>query len=119
MGNDIPVIMANSIGGNQAGRYTEHQIPFYGTTGCMIMEPMVAVAGLDLRYNIAKSHYLMLSGNFAKDGHDPGSFIDSRLASGVRLGYAYDFVAGPLEFNLNWNNRTGRVGAYLSFGYWF
>ena len=119
VGNDIPVIMANSIGGNQAGRYTEHQIPFYGTTGCMIMEPMVAVAGLDLRYNIAKSHYLMLSGNFAKDGHDPGSFIDSRLASGVRLGYAYDFVAGPLEFNLNWNNRTGRVGAYLSFGYWF
>lgn len=119
VGNDIPVIMANSIGGNQAGRYTEHQIPFYGTTGCMVMEPMVAVAGLDLRYNIMKSHYLMLSGNFAKDGHDPGSFIDSRLASGVRLGYAYDFVAGPLEFNLNWNSVTRRVGAYLSFGYWF
>lgn len=119
MGNDIPVIMANSIGGNQAGRYTEHQIPFYGTTGAIIVEPMVAVAGLDLRYNIVKSHYLMLSGNFAKDGHDMDSFIAGRLASGFRLGYAYDFVAGPLEFNLNWNNLTGRVGAYLSFGYWF
>lgn len=119
VGNDIPVVMANCIGGNQAGRYTEHQIPFYGTTGSMIMEPAIAVAGLDFRYNLVKSHYLVLSGNFAKDGHSLESFVSDRLDSGFRLGYAYDFIAGPLEFNLNWNSLTRRVGAYLSLGYWF
>ena len=119
VGNDIPVIMANSIGGNRAGRFTEHQIPFYGTTGNMIMDPLVAVAGLDMRYNIVKSHYLVLSGNFARDGHDVQSLAGGSTVSGFRLGYAYDFIAGPLEFNLNWNSRTRRVGAYLSLGYWF
>lgn len=119
VGNDIPVVMANCIGGNQAGRYTEHQIPFYGSTGSVIMEPALAVAGLDMRYNLIKSHYLVFSGNFARDGHDVDSFVHNSTAAGFRLGYAYDFIAGPLEFNLNWNSVTRRVGAYLSLGYWF
>ena len=119
VGNDVPVVMANCIGGNQAGRYTEHQIPFYGTTGTIIMEPMVAVTGLDLRYNLYKSHYVVTSCNFALDGHSFDSFIHSDWLSGYRLGYAFDSIAGPLEVNLNWNSRTRRVGAYLSFGYWF
>ena len=119
VGNGIPVAMANCIGGNQAGRYTEHQIPFYGTTGTMLMEPMVAVAGLDMRYRMVKSHYLMLTGNYARDGHSFESFFDGGWLSGYRLGYAFDSVAGPLEVNINWNNRTRHVGAYLSFGYWF
>lgn len=119
VGNDIPVVMSNSIGGNQAGRYNEHQIPFYGTTGTLMMDPMVTVAGLDLRYNVHKSHYVLFSGNYALSGHDFDSFIQSKLLSGYRLGYAFDSIAGPIGFDLNWNSRTRRVGAYLSFGFWF
>jgi hypothetical protein len=39
--------------------------------------------------------------------------------TGLRLGYAYDFILGPLEFDLNWNSATRRLGAYLSLGFWF
>ena len=119
IGNDPPVVMANCIGGNHAGRFTENQIPFYGTVGTMMMDPLLTVAGVDLRYNIAESHYIMASCNYARDGHSLESFIQNKTISGYRVGYAFDSVAGPLEFDLNWNSVSGRLGAYLSLGFWF
>lgn len=119
LGDNIPVVMANCIGGAQPGRYTEYQMQFYGTTGLMAAEPLLAAAGADLRYNFYKSHYLMLGGNYAKNGRDLQDFMQDGGMTGIRLGYAYDFVLGPLEFDLNWNSATRRLGAYLSLGFWF
>ena len=119
LGQNIPAVMMNSIGGTQAGRYSQHQMPFYGSTGVMPMGPMAAVAGLDLHYNIYKSHYLMLTGNYARDAYSFENLAVGNGIYGFRLGYAFDFVAGPIEFDLNWNSYTRSVGAYLGFGFWF
>ena len=119
LGHDIPAVLLNCFGGTQAGRYTAHQLPFYGTVGAMPAEPLLAVAGLDLRYNIYKNHYVMLTGNYGRDGYNMESWLHNRGITGVRLGYAYDFVFGPLEVDLNWNSRQKGIGAYLSFGFWF
>lgn len=119
IGDDIPVAMMNCIGGNQAGRYTEQQIPFYGSTGVIAAEPFVAVAGLDLRYEIFESHYLMLTGNYARSGGDLRGFVDDGGITGLRAGYAYDLRTGPLEVNINWNSHHPGVGFYASLGFWF
>ena len=119
VGEHIPVVMANTIGGSQPGRYTEHQMPFFGTTGLMVTEPLLASAGLDLRYNIFGSHYMMLGGNYARSGSDLQGFFTGGGMKGFRLAYAYDFILGPLEIDLNWNSITRKPGVYLSLGYWF
>ena len=119
VGNDPPVVAMNCIGGTLPGRYSPSQIPFYGSTGLIGMDPLVAVAGLDLRGRIYKNHYLLLTGNYVKDGVSIADFVDGKGYTGFRLGYAYDFVAGPLEVDLGWNDLTQSAGLYLSFGYWF
>ena len=119
LGKNVPAVMMNCIGGTHAGRYSQHQMPFYGSTGVMPMGPMAAVAGLDVRYNIYKSHYVMLTGNYARDAYTPEDLSIGNGISGFRLGYAFDFIAGPIEFDINWNSRTRAVGAYLGFGFWF
>ncbi len=119
VGNDAPLVMMNCIGGTQAGRYSQSQIPFYGSTGVMAAEPLVAVAGLDVRYNVYKSHYLMLTGNYGRQGDSLTDFVSGSGFAGFRLGYAFDFVAGPVEVDLNWNSIHRSAGLYLSFGFWF
>ena len=119
IGNDIPVILMNTIGGTQAGRYSDHQTPFYGATGALPAGPMLAVGGVDFRYNIYKSHYARLTANCVQDGESFVNFVESSPRYGFRLGYAFDFMFGPIEFDLNWNNVDKRFGAYLSIGYWF
>ena len=119
IGNDAPVALMNCYGGNEAGRYTRQQLPFYGTIGVTAAEPMLAVAGLDLRYNLYKSHYLMLTGNYLRDGHSLESFVQRQGIYGVRAGYAFDFIAGPLEVDLLWNSITRSAGVYMSLGFWF
>lgn len=119
LGKNAPVAMMNCFGGNEAGRYCEQQIPFYGTLGVTAAEPLLAVAGLDFRYNLYKSHYLLLAGNYVRDGHSLASFVQNRGIYGVRAGYAFDFIAGPLEVDLLWNSISRSAGVYLSLGFWF
>ena len=119
LGNNIPVVYMNTFGGNEAGRYCERQIPFYGTLGVTAAEPLLAVAGLDLRYNLYKSHYLMLTGNYVRDGYSLESFATAKGIYGVRAGYAFDFIAGPLEFDFLWNSISRQAGVYISLGFWF
>ena len=119
VGNDPPVVAMNCIGGTLPGRYSPCQIPFYGSTGVIGMDPLLAVAGVDLRGRIYKSHYILLTGNYVRDGVSIPDFIARGGYTGFRLGYAYDFVAGPLEVDLGWNDLTQSAGIYLSFGYWF
>ena len=119
IGENIPAVLLNCFGGTQEGRYTAHQIPFYGTVGAFAADPLLAVAGLDLRYQLYKSHYVMLTGNYVRDGHSLESFASGKGYTGLRLGYAYDFIFGPLEFDINWSSLQRGVGVYLSLGYWF
>ena len=119
LGEQLPVVWANAIGGTQAGRYNERQMPFLGTTGLTAVEPLLAIAGIDARYNLFKSNYLLLGGNYARSASSLQGFFEGSGMAGVRLGYAYDFILGPLEFDLNWNSITRKPGVYLSLGYWF
>lgn len=119
VGEELPAVFMNSIGGYQAGRYSEYQLPFYGLTGVLPTDRLLAIAGADLRCRLFDSHYIFLGGNYARTGDTIGGFFTNHGYTGYRLGYAFDFKFGPLEFDLHWNDYTRKVGAYLSLGYWF
>lgn len=122
LGDEKPLPYINIIGGRLEGRYLDQQIPFIGVVNAVAMSPILAVAGLNLRYSPMPDHYFSAIVNL---GHDASTFREfisptvNTVFSGVGLEYAYNTVAGPLRADLHWSSLTGKVGLYLSFGYDF
>ena len=119
IGDDIPVAYFNAVGGSLPGRYVDQQIPFLGVTNLHAMKNMLTLYRADLRFKLAKNHYVTGTVNYARDcdalkdyAYGPGYF-------GAALEYSFDTIFGPLSANVHWSDITGKVGFYLSAGYNF
>lgn len=119
LGDEIPVAYFNAIGGSMAGRYVEQQIPFVGINNLAAMKNILTQCRLDLRYTLAKNHYLTGIFNYARDCDYFNEYADGLGYFGTGLEYSFDTVFGPLSANIHWSNLTGKVGFYLSAGYNF
>lgn len=118
-GEQAPGIYANMMGGFEAHRYTDQQMTFIGITHTKVFDKNVSSATLDARVRFLDNHYATLSGVMALDYHTFQGIFEEKPFFGVRLGYSYDSVVGPLSANIIWSNITKQVGAYLSIGYSF
>ena len=119
IGDDIPVAYFNAVGGSLPGRYVDQQMPFLGVTNLHAMKNMLTLYRADLRFKLAKNHYVTGTVNYARDcdalkdyAYGPGYF-------GAALEYSFDTIFGPLSANVHWSDITGKVGFYLSAGYNF
>jgi len=119
LGEDVPVAYFNAMGGSLAGRYIDQQMPFLGVTNLYAMKNILTVYRTDLRFRLARNHYLTGIVNYARDcdvlrnyAYGPGHF-------GAALEYSFDTIFGPLSANVHWSDITGKVGFYLSAGYSF
>lgn len=119
LGQGIPVLFSNVMGGDMAQRYIEQQVPFIGVNGTTIVQDHLALARLDARLQVARNHYLSLMGNVSYDFDSLQTIGDGRWLYGAGLGYGYNTIAGPLKAQVFWSNLTKRVGLYLSFGFNF
>lgn len=118
LGSDIPFADSNIMGGYLPGRYMDHQVPFVGFRDAIVMNQLMNVASLDARVRMGDKHYLIASGCYALDAatiHD--LFNSPRGIFGVRAGYSYNSVIGPLSFNMHWSNLFNSPGVYISLGY--
>ena len=117
---DVPLLYSNMMGGDMAGRYLDHQIPFAGVVGGMLMGQKLFVGRLEGRYRLGVNHYVSAVVNSAMDFNDfSGLTSSSEIYMGLGLGYAYNSIVGPLKFQLHWSSATRRVGAYIALGYNF
>lgn len=114
--------MANLVGGDIAGRYMPQQIPFVGIKRAEIALDRLVVAALSLRQQIVKNQYILLTGNYGYSsggGHRRISSSGSYDMAGFGVSYIYNSLLGPLQVQLNWSNRTKKVGWYAGFGFVF
>ena len=118
-GDDIPIPYANVIGGDMPGRYVDHQLPFIGINNAAFRRNYLVVLRSDLRYRLARNHYLTLMGNYSRDFYSFNQFENGEDNWGVGLGYAYKSVVGPLKGIVHWSSMTRRVGLYVSLGFDF
>lgn len=119
---DHPVFKNNYIGGELAGRYFPHQIPFVGVNGTREMKDWMTVVDLTFRLRVAKSLYASLKLAGIKEGDDVENFlfIDKNLFhSAAALELGYDSIVGPIKANVHWDSITGKPGVYLSVGFDF
>ena len=118
-GDDIPIPFANVLGGEMAGRYVDHQMPFIGLGNAVFRRNNLVVARADLRYELAQSNYLTAMANFSRDFYSFSQFETGENLWGFGLGYAYDSIVGPFKADVFWSTLTRKVGLYLSLGFDF
>ena len=119
LGKEIPVAYFNAIGGSLAGRYVDQQLPFIGVTNLHAMKNIMTMVRADLRFRIAKNHYVTGILNYARDCDSFKDYMYGLGYFGAGLEYAFDTIFGPLKANVHWSNMTKKVGFYVSAGYNF
>ena len=119
LGDNVPLIYGNYMGGYLAGRYLDHQIPFIGFNHTHVFRDILAIATLDARVRIFDNHYIFASAAYARDSETLHDFFQDDPVLGARLGYSYNSVIGPVSANVIWSNYANAIGAYVSIGYAF
>ena len=118
-GDDIPIPFANVLGGEMAGRYVDHQLPFIGINNAAFRRNNLVVVRTDLRYEFLRNNYLTAAFNYSRDFYSFGQFENGVDLYGCGLGYAYDTVVGPLKAVVHWSSMTRKIGFYASLGFDF
>ena len=118
-GDDIPIPFANVLGGEMAGRYVDHQLPFIGINNAAFRRNNLVVLRTDFRYEFLRNNYITAAFNYSRDFYSFRQFETGVDLYGCGLGYAYDTVVGPLKAIVHWSSMTRKVGAYLSLGFDF
>ncbi len=119
MGNEIPLAYFNAVGGSLPGRFVDQQIPFMGVTNLVAMEHIMTVFRTDVRYRIARNHYLTATVNYLHDSENFSGYGRGKGNFGAGMEYSFDTIFGPLSANVHWSDITGKVGVYLSAGFNF
>ena len=97
----------------------DQQIPFMGITNLSAMKSILTVYGLDLRFRLARNHYLTGVINYARDCDHFRDYTKGLGYFGAGVEYAFDTIFGPIKGNVHWSNMTKKAGVYLSAGFNF
>ena len=119
LGDNIPMVYGNSIGGYLPGRYVEQQAPFIGLHGSEFMHRMLTMARIEVRQTIVSDLYLSSTVNYAHSANRLSETFNERGIWGFGMGVIYNTTFGPLMLSGHWNDRHHRFGAYFSLGYDF
>ena len=109
-----------AAGGIVAGRYIDHQIPFFGfSQGFFVCNNTAATAQLDVRFRLNHKNFLTVRGGVFQDKEILADLIKTPLSAyafGVELGQKT--IIGPMKFGAQWCNKTG-FSVALSVGFDF
>jgi NTE family protein len=119
LGNNVPIVYANVIGGSMAGRYVDQQMPFMGVNNAAYMRNNLMLYRCDMRFKLFKNNYLSGIVNTSTDYDEFIKFNMKSFNYGIGLEYSYNSIVGPIKGNVHWSSLTHTVGAYLSLGYDF
>ena len=120
VGEDIPLIYANTLGGMLRGRYLDQQIPFVGVSNAVYVANVLGVFNSCFRYRLARNSYVESLSSWAVHGGASKTKSGSvETISGSGLFYSYNSVAGPLKAGAYWSSLSHKVGFYFSFGFDF
>ena len=109
-----------AVGGIRAGRYVDHQIPFFGFgSGFHTCKHYAATTQLDFRYRINNKNFVTLRTGSFHDEDVINNILKMKptaYAFGVELGQRS--IAGPMLLGFQWCDLTG-FSFSLSLGFDF
>ena len=115
----LPLVFANTIGGDCFGHYIEQQMPFAGL-GCMeYVDRHFVAAQLQAQQRIGDNNYLLFRFAGAQHAEDIKNLLDRHTLLGAQLAYYYKTVIGPVGATLGYCNRTKEPYFFVNLGYEF
>lgn len=119
--------LSNYVGGEQAGRYFDQQIPFVGIQNASLAPDHLVVLRADLKYRITPKVYVSGIFNYlcgSYEGYryffDRDKFAASIMGAGLKV--AVKTLLGPASITFSWSDyypRSRRLGFYFSLGHYF
>ena len=119
IGKDIPAPYLNCMGGEVAGRYFNQQLPFYGIHNLELFDNSVMVGRVAFRYRLGMRHYIILTGNYAKQSDNFFDLLKGDDIWGGGASYAYNSLIGPISVTFDLSNWDKKLGVYFNLGFYF
>lgn len=118
-GDEVAFPFLNALGGEVFGKYVPQQMPFAGINRLEVMSNAIFVGKIHLRQRIGSNHFISLIGNWGIHHNTLEKIWDGKQIWGGSIGYGFNSVAGPLNFNLGLSDQTEKVQFYMNLGYYF
>lgn len=119
IGDDIPSILKNYVGGLFFSHYVDQQMPFAGIDNIENVNDTFIAAELNLQQRIMDNNYVMLTLAAGQQGNKFRNLFDDGPIAGGRIGYFYDSIIGPLGAILGYSSRTHNPYLYVNLGFVF
>ena len=119
LGDNVPHIMKNMIGGDYFGNYMNQQMPFAGIGNVEVVDNKFVAIQISAQQRILNSFYLVGKTAIAMYGENLNNMLDSKTLLGLQAGVYYKSMFGPLGTSIGWSNRTHKPYFYINLGFQF
>ncbi|MBP1637513.1 MAG: hypothetical protein H6Q18_302 [Bacteroidetes bacterium] len=119
IGDTVPIIYSNLVGGQFDNQYVNQQISLQGLQGMEFFKKSIVKTQLDIRYSFYKKHTLQFAINYTLQHDNLFKILEGKSIFGGTLGYSYNTLLGPINFRLSYSNWTKKIYPFLSVGYYF
>lgn len=119
LGDVVPPVFSNTIGGDWFGHYVEQQMPFAGVGNMEYVEKQFVAAQLQAQERIGTKAYILLRVAAAQKARELKELFDYRTLLGVQGAFYYNTMFGPVGATVGYSNRTKEPYFYLNLGYEF
>lgn len=119
MGDKMPPLFNNFVGGECYDRYISGQQAFYGIHNTEILEKMALGYRVDIRFRLFDRHYISCIGNYMLHDDKVKDLFKGKDFWGAGLKYSYNSFLGPISATIDYSSRTKEVGFYASAGFYF
>ena len=119
IGDVIPPVFGNTIGGDWFGHYVEQQMPFAGIGNIEYVSHQFVAAQLQAQLRIATNNYMLLRVAGGQQADDLENLLDTKTLLGIQAAYYYNTMFGPVGATIGYSNRTKKPYFFLNLGYEF
>ncbi len=119
LGDVVPMIFANNVGGNWFGHYIEQQMPFAGIGNVEFVADQFVAVQLQGQLRIATNNFVLLRVAVAQQAEKLKELFDHKTLYGIQGAYYYKTMFGPLGATFGYSNRTKKPYFFLDLGYEF
>ena len=119
LGDVVPPVFGNTIGGDFFGHYVEQQMPFAGVGNMEYVEKQFVAAQLQAQERIGTKAYILLRIAAAQKAPKLKELFDYSTLLGVQGAFYYNTMFGPVGATVGYSNRTKEPYFYLNLGYEF
>lgn len=119
IGESIPLIYSNAMGGYLPHRYLRQQAPFVGFVGSEFMERHLTILRFEMRQRLWPDIYASGIINYAYSSDRLTHPTEKQDIWGLGIQLAYDTTLGPLALCAHWSDLYHQFGLYFSLGFEF